>query len=221
MCVAFALCFLNLLNPHDWNSGLYEAVRNGNVDRVRFLLAVHPELLNAPEQYTKRPLTPLQIAAERDQLAVMKVLIELDVDLRTGGSGGTPLQLATHAKNREAAELLLAHGAVLDLYSAVSLDKRDEVEQFLRLAAVLGLEKWLANVRYDEFVWRSTPLLCVATSKGHTEMAKLLIRYGADPDAKVITRPCYISDINHKGVTVGLTPAGTNVPDFDLPMRKP
>jgi hypothetical protein len=32
--------------------------------------------------------------------------------------------------------------------------------------------------------------------------------------------PVYVSDINAKGVTIGLTPAGTYAPDLDVPIRK-
>ena len=52
-------------------------------------------------------------------------------------------------------------------------------------------------------------------------MAKLLLRYGANPNAKVTTRPLFISDNNFKGATIGLTPAGTVTPDLDVPVRKP
>lgn len=33
--------------------------------------------------------------------------------------------------------------------------------------------------------------------------------------------PVYISDVNAKGVSVGLTPTGTFAPDLDVPIRKP
>ena len=218
----FLLNTLGLLDPFEGQYGLCSAVRDGNVPRVRFLLAVYPDLLDANnEGYTKVPLTLLQIGAQRNQLAVMKALIELGADPQTGiGRYGTPLQIAARAGHREAAELLLANGAILDIYSAVALDKRDEVERFLRVANMIGLASWIANSRF-EFNWVSTPLLNVATSRGHAEMAKLLIQYGADPAAKVIQIPCFISDINHKGVIIGLTPTGIHTPELDVPIRKP
>jgi ankyrin repeat protein len=226
--IVLALSFVSHLahfDPHDRTQGLYSAVRNGNAFRVRLLLAINPGLLNEEEPNTKRSLTPLQIAADRNRLAVMKVLIELGADLRKGAdSWGTPLRIAACRGHTEAAELLLANGALLDLYSAVALDKRNEVEQIFQLAGLCGVQAWLANSRFMELDWRETPLLHVAAARGHLGMTALLLRYGADPDTKVIKRPFLISDVNVKGETPGLTPAGTWAPDLDVPvrpMRKP
>lgn len=224
IAVALALSLLNTLglsDPYDWRHGLHASVRFGRVDQIRFMLAAFPELLDETERSTKRPLTPLQIAADRNHVAVMTLLIELGADLNKGeGHLGTPLQLATRNGHREAAELLLAHGAVLDIFSAVALDRRAEVERYLRFAEVLGMAHWLANARL-RMNWESTPLMQIAATRGHTEMAKLLLRYGADPAARVIEIPCFVSDINRKGTVIGLTPAGTRTPDLYVPVRKP
>lgn len=202
-------------DPHDWKTGLYGAVRDGDADRVRQFLVAYPELLDETERFTKCPLTPLEIAAERNQLGVMGLLIERGADVKAG----RPLWLAAYHDHREAAELLLKHGATLDLYSAVALDRRAEVERMLRVAAVFGRGKRLANARCAVF-GDEVPVVRVASDKGLAEMVKLLVRHGADPDAKSIHRPSYISDNNFKGVTVGLTPAGTSAPDLVVPVRK-
>jgi ankyrin repeat protein len=222
MPVALTLCLLNgLFDPHDSRTGLYASVWDGDPPRVRFLLTVHPHLIDAPERFTKHPLTPLQIAADRNRHTVMKLLIERGADLEGADSReGTPLRIAARNGHRAAAERLLASGATLDLFSAVALDKRDEVERFLRTAAAFDRAKWLADARCAE-PGEDVPVLCVAASRGHREMVKLLLGYGADPGAKVIARPSVISDINRKGTVIGLTPAGTSALDFDIPVRKP
>ena len=52
-------------------------------------------------------------------------------------------------------------------------------------------------------------------------------QYGSDtnaaPDAawKKAAGPALVSDINPKGATIGLTPAGFHAPDLDVPVRRP
>jgi ankyrin repeat protein len=211
---AAATTALARLDPYDPDTGLYAAARAGDALRVRLVLAGHPGLLDEPERYTKLPLTPLQIAADRNHLAVMKVLIGRGADLEAGSDSGwgSPLRIAAREGHREAAELLLEHGAVLDVFSAVALDKRDRVERALRAAAAFGVADWVANARVMEFGRHDTPLVRVAADRGHREMVALLVRYGADPGAGVISEPSFINDNRFEGVTSGVTPAGELVP---------
>ncbi|WP_439625877.1 ankyrin repeat domain-containing protein [Gemmata sp.] len=223
--LAVALFLVNSTCPTEtqsWRLSIHAGVREGNALRVHLILVCRPDLLNAVETRTKLPLTPLQIAADRGKTAVVKVLLAHGADVHADGWGWTsPLQLAASRGHREIAELLLKHGAVLDLYSAVALGRREEVEGYLQLAEVFGLSKQLANVCWAESPWHDTPLLRVAIGKGHVEMVRLLLAHGASPFTRPVTRPCYISDNNWKGATIGLAPAGTAASDFDLPALKP
>jgi ankyrin repeat protein len=215
-----SLGLLQSLDPFDWRHGLYASARSGNAERVRLFLTIRPDLIDAHETRTKLQETPLQAATDCNHLAVMKVVIDRGADVNaTGSAWATPLQLAAYHGHRDAAELLLKHGATLDLYSAVALNKRDEVERLFVVANVFGLAKPLANSQIAEGRLHDTPLLCVARAKGHEEMAKLLLRNGADPDAKVTTRPTFISDRNFSGPTIGLTPAGVPTAELDVPVR--
>ena len=219
--LSLVLLVANCFDPFDWRTGLHAAARDGNVARVRLFLSLRPELRDVPERCSKSQFTPLQIAVDRNQLALVEVLLAHGADVETErGTWRAPLRLATSAGRREAAELLLAHGAVLDFYSAVALDKLAEVESRLRFAAVFGAAKWLANSRVEEGC-QDTPVLCVASTRGNAEMAKLLIGYGADPNAKPIRRPAFVSDNNFKGVTYGLTAVGSPAPDLDVPVPQP
>lgn len=219
---AILLSLLTFINPPSAERGLFEAIIDGDLPTVRFLLTLNPQLLNADLDLGKRRLMPLQVAAERNQIAVLKLLIDIGADVNAPlDRWGSPLQRAADRGHRKIAEVLLAKGARLDMYSAVALGRCDDVERLLRLAAMIGLEKRLANVRWDESPWRSTPLLCLAKSKGQAEMARLLLRYGADPNAKVIKQPYFVSDVNLKGEVRGLIPAGTWAPDLDVPIRRP
>ena len=210
-------------DPHHRETGLYAAIRAGNVDRVRLILKVHPTLLDEYESRTKRPLTPLQTATDHGQLGVMELLVSLGADLEGGRDSGegTPLRMAARDGLLDAAELLLAHGAQLDLYSAVALNKRSEVERLLRVASAFGGARHLASSRWKEPGGLDTPLVCLAGDRGHTEIVQLLVRYGADPKAVAVRSGPFISDNNFKGATIGLTPAGTLTYDLDVPVRKP
>ncbi|MCE9566164.1 MAG: ankyrin repeat domain-containing protein [Planctomycetes bacterium] len=202
---------------------LFAAVRADDAVRIRELLRTFPELANEYERGTKRPLTPLQVATERNQPAAMLALIECGADLQAGAdsSEGTPLQMAARNGHKEATDMLLNSGATLDLYSAVALNKIVSVERFFRVATALGVSPWFANSRWTEPGGRETPLLLVAITNGHLEMVRLLLEHGASPFAQTIINPCFISDNNFKGTTIGLTPVGPPTGDLDVPIRKP
>jgi ankyrin repeat protein len=207
------LAALRLTDPDDWKHGLGAAVRAGDLPRVQLWLAARPDLLNETSRMHVLSATPLQAAVEENHLPIVEFLLACGADVEVGREE-TPLRIAARGGHRKAAGLLLARGAVPDLYSAVALDDRAEVERQLRLAAALGLGRWVANTRSREPGGYHTPLVCVAYSRGHADMVALLVRYGADPRAEVIHRPCYINDNRFEGVTAGVTPAVTL---YDLP----
>jgi hypothetical protein len=80
--------------------------------------------------------TPLHYAAQWGHLDVVTLLIESGADLTLETDfDHTPLVTAAYSREAEgvdAAKLLLKHGAVLDLNSALALGMTDEVRQMLR-----------------------------------------------------------------------------------------
>lgn len=84
--------------------------------------------------------------------------------------GETPLAAASHTHNRAVADVLLAHGAEHDIYTATFIGDRDRVEAFLRenpdLARTPGIH--------------SIPILSFVTDG---DLASLLIERGAEVNA--------------------------------------
>jgi ankyrin repeat protein len=187
----YALLLIAGMNPFDHRNplhhcgGIADAIRNGDVFHARMLLTFRPKIVNVPlELGFGLSLTPMQLAAEWNTIEVLKVLIEYGGDVNDQGTCNcTPLQLAARYGKREAAELLLKHGAVLDIFSAVALNKRDAVEKFFQLANVFGLAKQLANVSTSTPLWSSPKLLNWAVTAGRAEMAEFLTLQGADVNA--------------------------------------
>ncbi len=84
--------------------------------------------------------------------------------------GETPLAAASHTHNRAIADVLLAHGAEHDIYTATFIGDRARVEAFL--AANPGLAK-MPGIH-------QIPILSFATDG---DLAALLIERGADVNA--------------------------------------
>jgi ankyrin repeat protein len=74
------------------------------------------------------------------------------------------------------AEYLLAHGATLNLWSAIALDRADDVR------AMLARDPALLAARMTRHHHRRTPLHHAA-AKNRLRIAQLLLEIGADPNA--------------------------------------
>jgi len=91
---------------------IHDAAKNGDLGKVREILAAKPECLKAVNE---RGYTPLHLAASAGQLEVASFLIERGADLEAKNSTGyTPLFLAVAGKKVEAVRLLLEKGAAVD-----------------------------------------------------------------------------------------------------------
>jgi ankyrin repeat protein len=170
---------------------LHHAAYDGNILRAYRALQRWPDAVNKPEslgQFGWRSPSPVQIAADRNNVGVLKLLLAHGGKVNDAGEiGATPLQIAVKRGSPEAVKFLLAHGATLDLFSAVALNKRTEVETVLRAAKAFGVHKAVANARCvaDAWSWgfERECLLNWAVLSGQPEMIDLLVRYGADVNA--------------------------------------
>jgi ankyrin repeat protein len=91
---------------------IIKAAKQGNLARLRELLAENAALARAQDEHGA---TPLHLAAWRGHPEVVAVLVEAGADLGAqwsdGHVGGTPLHAAAHGNQRAVAELLLSCGA--------------------------------------------------------------------------------------------------------------
>jgi ankyrin repeat protein len=169
------------------------AVRAADVPRVRLILALNPTAVNdlglavrriPGTKYVTTPLdeaTAVHVAATLSNTEILKLLLARGgrTDTRDGADF-TPLQTAARVRNAAAADVLLAHGAELDLFSAVALNRVRDVDRCLAYAARIGLARPLVEMCVGGFHgWWSTSLLGWAVAGGHAEMASLLLSYGA------------------------------------------
>ena len=124
---------------------------------------------------------PFQLAADGDTDA-LRALLSADPSLANAHSaGGTLLHCAAmygynarSTQRKPVVDLLLAHRANLDIFAAAYLDMPD------RAAALLATDPATACA-VDSRGWTA---LHHAAERGATEVARLLLEAGADPDAR-------------------------------------
>jgi ankyrin repeat protein len=91
---------------------IIKAAKNGQVARLKELLAGDPALIDARD---KDGSTPLHCATWKGQQEVADLLIKAGADVNAHNSndhwGTTPLHAAAHANQAAIAQLLIDHGA--------------------------------------------------------------------------------------------------------------
>jgi ankyrin repeat protein len=157
-----------------------QAVRDGNVERVRALIAEKPERVRQVDAVGN---APLHLAVAANNLEMVRVLVQSGspVDARNG-NGRTPAVIALFGLHRwwrneekpEILDFLLENGAEYTLLIAAT--RGDE----LRVRQILSADGSLANAA--DPCWRRP--LSGAVSKGHINIVRLLLGHGADPNAK-------------------------------------
>jgi ankyrin repeat protein len=153
----------------------YDAVKANDVATVRRMLDEDPSLLNHRD--SQFGATPLHWAALRGNEAVAAFLIGAGADTSIANSSGeTPLRVADRAGKTGVVELLrpgTAPGAAA-LFRALRENDAVRVEQLVRENRALIQEK--------DPAFGATPLHWAAL-KGNAEIARFLLRSGADAKA--------------------------------------
>ena len=153
---------------------LHLAAKEGNVAMAKLLLSRGAEI----DRRDSHGLTPLHKIDSEKHLPVLEFFVSngADVDAKDG-IGYTLLQTAIGGDRTKTVNLLLKLGAQMDVFSACGLGQVDRVRSFLRedpnaLHSRLGLPK-------------SSPIHWAAIC-GQTEVLRLLLKSGANPNAKTL-----------------------------------
>lgn len=134
---------------------LWEAVKSTDLKKVEKALSADPDALNQADKLGK---TPLYYAA------------------LYGFNGRT-------RRGKAVVDFLLEKGARVDVFAAAYLDRADRAEQLLtreKAEKLLGDDKGLAHAR-DHQGWTA---LHHAAERGSAEVARLLLAFGAEVNAK-------------------------------------
>jgi len=157
-----------------------QAVRDGDIDRVRSLIKEKPERVRQVDAVGN---APLHLAVASNNLKLVRLLVQKGspIDARNG-NGRTPAVISLFGLHRwwrneekpRILEFLLKSGAVYTLLIAATRGDTARVRK------ILSGNPSLANIADPS--WRRP--LSGATSNGHTNIVRLLLEHGADPNAK-------------------------------------
>ncbi len=169
-----------------YNSEIFEAAADGDLEKVKKLVNANPDLVNSKDNDGGPGLyreTALHMAALYDRTDIVKFLLanKADVDARSVDSK-TPLYWAALTGHKDVAELLLANGADVNatgndgeapLHAAARNSRADMVKLLLANKADFNTKDNRGN----------TPLHYAAESF-RTDTVALLLAKGADVNAK-------------------------------------
>jgi ankyrin repeat protein len=123
---------------------------------------------------------PLHFAAAHGDLDTVRLLVEAGADIEGRGDdyavGVLGWASCFNQVRQEVAAYLLDHGARLNMWTAIALDRPRE------LRAMIAADPSLLGARMSRNQHRRTPLHHAA-AKDRPEMVQLLLELGADPDA--------------------------------------
>ncbi len=160
---------------------IHLAAMRGDLEQVRSMIVLDPELVKARDKYGN---SPLQIAAYKGHTEIVEFLLSKGGEVNaTSKFGGTALYMASYAGQEEVVEVLIAHGA------DPNLAIKDSGEHVLQVATLEGYRNYnhifsalggIANVKVH-FI--GSPLQA-ASANGYKKIAEVLIANGANVNAR-------------------------------------
>jgi len=146
----------------------------------------------------------LHFAAVHGDMETIRLLVEAgaDVDGKGDDHGVGVLGWATCFGDvrQEVAGFLLDHGAKLDLWTAIALDRADE------LRAMIAGDRSLLAARMTRNQHRCTPLHH-AVRRNRLRIVQLLLELGADPSARDATGATALTTASEVGANPGIVAA--------------
>lgn len=181
-----------------------DAIRAGDIDRVRSLAATDPEVVHASITQGEGPDgigggTGLHLAVAAGNFDMVRALLDLGADLEARNDDGrTALHDSIEYGKHDIRELLLERGAYVDICAAAILGLLGRVSELLDQEPGLANDRstnlsplgWAAfgnqTDTATELISRGArmddgELLCAALV-GHVEVGRLLLERGADPN---------------------------------------
>ncbi|XP_076285249.1 ankyrin repeat and SOCS box protein 6-like isoform X2 [Lasioglossum baleicum] len=161
---------------------LCTAVKNGNLKIVEDLLKDGADVNTIDGTYQIECVTLLHSALHREQVEMVKLLIQYGADLNVKDSRRrSPIDIAKESWNPEFKELLLINGAVVRkdnaLHAAVNSGNLEIVEELLKDGVDVSI------IEDSDLIIGKT-VLHRAVCTRQLEITKLLITYGADVNLK-------------------------------------
>ncbi|XP_065834043.1 fibronectin type 3 and ankyrin repeat domains protein 1-like [Oscarella lobularis] len=160
---------------------LHKAVLNWDMETVKKVVSAGNVPIDVPDKYGS---SALMSVAQKGYKSVAKLLLENGADVNyTSGSGKTSLMIACYHGHLNVVQLLKEHGARYDvrdkggsmaLHWAVDGGQEDMVAYLIR-------DRVPVDER-DGAGW--TPLIRTAAVTGHVGIARILLAFDADIDAK-------------------------------------
>jgi len=163
-----------------------QSIRDGHFDKVHAMMRDNPEIVHETDMDAD---TGLHVAASNLHRQLVDDLVNHGAEVdRRGDEGRRPIEtvLVRYDHNATAnmiAGVLLAHGAVFDVWVAAALGDISAVEGFLEKDAAL------ANYNNSRgYSNRSIQFpLTIASRNGFREIVEVLLDHQADPDAAIHT----------------------------------
>ncbi|XP_044024706.1 ankyrin repeat and SOCS box protein 2-like [Siniperca chuatsi] len=173
----------------DGASPLFEACKNGHVSAVDMLLSLKADA----NRSMKSGLLPLHVAVQNNHSRIVSLLIPVTSRVRVQHSGISPLHIAAEKNRDDIMELLIDSGFNVNTKlsaerSRMYEDRRSTALYFSVYNGNLEASEMLLEAGADPNLDVFNPLL-IAARLGWMDMAKLLLRYGADVNAQISTQP--------------------------------